>query len=159
MTTIAIDAVSIASDSRRTSGHELMSACNEKIRIAHGCIYAFTGPYGLFAAAVAWHAAGAKPADQPYDGVKNDWTLIVIGPDHTVKTWHGGCAYPEDIPVPMAWGSGGEYALSLMDAGFSAADAVAGAAKRDVYTGGPVQMVNIREALDVPRVPRFAAVE
>jgi len=139
MTTIAISTTMIAADSRATRGNELR-AHETKIRPAHERLYAISGCAALLPLLIDWHNTGADPNTMPDKGNKDQrTTLIVVDPkaEHPMS-FSTDCPYPEWVDLPSTFGSGSSYAQALLDAGFSAIEAVAGAAKRDIYTGGPI---------------------
>lgn len=142
MTTIAFDGRTIAADGRETRGSELCSDNVRKIVADGDAVYALAGPASLGQALRDWHRSGHQPADMPkIDGV--DWTLVVID-RYGLTYFSDSCPYPEwGGWEPDAFGTGGIYARALLDAGFSAEQAVRGAMKRDVFTGGYVQVVDL----------------
>lgn len=149
MTTIAIDKTMIAADSRTARGDELR-ANMVKIRPVHGRLYALSGALAVFDAIIAWHNAGAVPADAPNKSESdNRWILAVIGPDADLKTYSCVCPYPEPIDLPWTVGSGREYAQALLDIGMTPIEAIAAAARRDLHTGGPVVAYDLRTMLPI----------
>jgi len=66
-----------------------------------------------------------------------------------------GVPYLSGVDVPFAIGAGSDYALGAMDYGASPEEAVRGACRRNVFTGGEIQVVNIAAALGLQ--PQAAA--
>lgn len=147
MTTIATDGKTIAADRRRVSGSRLVNDSTIKIKVAHGRIYALTGVWAYFDAAIAWHHAGADPEKMPKTAKDDDWRLIVIERDGSGKVFFSDTPCSENLTYPAAFGSGSDYALAMLDAGFDPAVAVRAAIKRDIHSGGEIQVINIAEAL------------
>lgn len=147
MTTIATDGVTIAADGLSSIGGEVNGLSEQKIVIEGGLIYALSGTIALRAALIAWHQGGAKPADVP--GMQDaDWTLLVIG-RNGLAYFTAKCAYPCKANAPFAIGSGADYASALMHAGFSPKNAIRLIIDKrlDVYTGGDIQVIDIKQAL------------
>lgn len=106
---------------------------------------------------IAWHLAGADPAKLP-PAEKADWNLLVVDPD-SIQLYSSDVPYPIDVKPPFAIGSGEKYALGAMDGGLSPAEAVLAASKRDPYTGGNIQAIDILEALSPVVAPIAEAAE
>lgn len=147
MTTIATDGITIAADGLASIGGEVNGLSETKIVIERDWIYALSGAVAMRDALIEWHQAGAKPADVP--GMQDaDWTLLVI--DRNGLTYFTAkCAYPCKANAPFAIGSGADYASALMHAGYSPQKAVRLIIDKrlDIYTGGDIQVIDIRQAL------------
>lgn len=69
-----------------------------------------------------------------------------------VKLFHAGIANkhcyscPVEMPAPWACGSGEEHAITAMDMGATAKEAVKWAMKRDTGTGGRIRTYKLKEA-------------
>jgi ATP-dependent protease HslVU (ClpYQ) peptidase subunit len=137
MTTIATDGKSVASDSLRVCGSERVDECTRKIRKVDGVVYAFTGDFAAFAAAIDWHKSGAVHGDAPKAGKDGSWRLLIMGPDE-VTSYVSDLPYPEPYPYPQAFGSGAGYAMAALKLGKSSREAIELAKELDVFTGGPV---------------------
>lgn len=157
MTTIATDGKTIAADSQRTAGSERIDLCSEKIIVRDGHVFAFTGTYGYFAAAIRWFLAGADPEKAPKVAGQESWRLIVIGADCKLMCFSDAVPFGELFPYPQAFGSGCNYATAALMLGKSPAEAIELAKSLDVYTDGPVQVVDIAAALGAE--PMLAAAE
>lgn len=154
MTTIATDGTTICADSLRTFGNERCLAPSVKIEVAQypmkgePVIYARTEHNGFSRAAIEWHRIGAHPSDCPKGGEGDSWTLIVID-KHGLRQYTADNPYGEDVPYPHAWGSGCEYAMGAMLAGASAEKGIEIASRLNIYTGGPIQVIDIAQTLGV----------
>jgi hypothetical protein len=146
VTTIATDGKTVASDSRRCAGSELIDECTVKIKTVGGTTYAITGTFACFLAAIEWHQKGAIPGDQPKGTEKDYWTLLVMTEDAVDKYSHD-LPYSDPFPYPQAFGSGASYAMAALKMGKSPREAIEVAKQLDIHTGGPVQEITIRHAL------------
>lgn len=146
MTTIAYRNGIIAFDSRCTQDDNILSddfdkaylADDDTVFILCGCIgdhYRLMDQY----------------FDRPYDAskgaieasgyvIKSDGTLWRVGPNE------GGGVFTFPAFSLGACGSGAPHALTAMDMGASAEDAIAMAAKRDTNTGGAVRTLRYVES-------------
>ena len=150
MTTIAICSEQIAADGRQCMGSELIRDDARKIQVRGNVIYATTGEASASRAAIEWHMSGAKAGEQPHAGKDDGWRLIVVclvDKKPTITLYGNDMPHGINMPFPQAYGSGSSYAMAALDLGFSAKVAVEAAAKRDVFTGGAIQVVNIRSVL------------
>lgn len=147
MTTVALDGISVASDSQRVCGSERVDLATKKIKKVDGHLFAFTGDYGIFEPAIDWYLnKDADPEKAPKVSKDGNWRLLVIRSDG-IMSYTDTVPYGEPFPYPQAFGSGASYALTAMRLGKTAEEAVKIAAEFDVWTAGPVQVVNIAEAL------------
>lgn len=148
MTTIAADGVHVCSDSQRVCGSERVDLSTKKIQARPGGhLFAFTGDVGAFDPAIDWYLnKGADPDKAPKVSKDGSWRLLVIKRDCLVS-YSDNVPYPEEFPYPQAFGSGANYAMTAMRLGKTAEEAIKIAAEFDVWTAGPVQKVNIAEAL------------
>jgi len=65
-----------------------------------------------------------------------------------VSVEDGRCSHSE-YKYNKTMGSGSDFALSAMDFGKSAKEAVEYAMTRDIYTGGNVQVIDVKTGLNV----------
>lgn len=145
MTTIATDGKTIAADGRSFLGDVWHRDDKEKIFVEDGSIFAFAGDRPIRDAVVKWYKSGADASQIP--PAKNPtWTLMVVD-RRGITIIDSECPYPTEIVPPFAMGSGSIYAFGAMDAGCSPEEAVKAASRRDPYTGGEIQVINIAEAL------------
>jgi hypothetical protein len=151
MTTIAMDGKTVAADTLRVSGTEIVDRQTAKIIVREGQTFAFTGDFGVFEPLIAWYLAGADVAQVPKLDGDGSWLLLVPQRDH-VWSYSKAMPYGDTFPYPTAWGSGGPYAQGALLAGKTPAEAVAIAMKLDIYTGGEIieQPIVCHELLTYP---------
>lgn len=142
MTTIAYKDGIIAYDSRITSGGTIESDSFDKKVESDGVIFFFSG--GLMdreKAIEAWRA----------DECEDELGFSAIVVDDGGLVW-SFASYdgPSVERLPMSWfghmaiGSGADHAITAMDCGLSAKEAVKMAAKRDVCTGGRIRTYKVK---------------
>lgn len=147
MTTIAFKDGVMAADSKCTTG--CSSDPTRKIyRLKSGGLFGFAGSAGYGALVYEWLCHGAKLKQKPKllegdDGIE----AILVTPGGEVSLMDN---YLAPIPVTgsvTAIGSGGDKARALMRAGMGAEEAVRFivAEELDVYTGGEVQTLQLRQ--------------
>jgi hypothetical protein len=82
VTTIASDGKTVAADSLRVGGGEIIDATTPKLVIYQKMLFGFTGTMALFRPAVRWYELGAKPGEQPNVGDdKAHWSLYRFLPE------------------------------------------------------------------------------
>jgi hypothetical protein len=99
----------------------------------------------MFAPAIKWYKSGLA-ADRPkVDGDEYNHTLWVFDPDRGAQCFNNTHQnpYPEVAHFPAAMGSGAKFALGAFHAGASLTEAVQIAIALDVFSGGPVKVVDI----------------
>lgn len=157
MTTIVTDGTTIAADSLTTFGHERGHRAMEKVQVAKGKIYASSGLGAMLPVLIAWHQAGADPEKVPRVAADEHWSLLVIEPAgmflYTIK-----CPYALQVDPPFGLGMGADYAMGAMAWGASPREAVGVACRFSTTSGGPVQVVDIAEALR-REAPKLEAAE
>lgn len=148
MTTIAFDGRYLAVDSRTMRNGTIMGNDDfVKIIVRDDCVYAFTGDRALLRPVIE-HAHDDGRADQwPIGSLGEDELskqAIVKVRQHDTQASILGLAtrYWLAVPAPFAMGSGGDHALTAMDCGLTAVEAMRMAIKRDAYSGGPVRYVD-----------------
>ncbi|QOI04594.1 Ntn hydrolase family protein [Pseudomonas savastanoi] len=142
MTTIAYKDGVIAYDSRQTRGGAIVSDDCSKCEVVGGVSFFLSGCVCDEKALIA--AYFGTPSKDPVESsgfVVDGGRLMMVGHDDKTGIWKQDL----DSSNPDAIGSGAAYALAAMDMGASAEEAVKAAMKRDVYTGGTVRTVVIRE--------------
>ncbi|MBX8534546.1 proteasome subunit beta [Pseudomonas cichorii] len=145
MTTIAYKDGVIAYDSRQVRGGTIVSDSCEKCQVVDGVSFFLAGAVCDEKALIAAYFGTPSPVPVECSGYAVDGgKLLMVG--HCDKT--GIWKLELDPANPDAIGSGSAYALAAMDMGASAEGAVRAAMKRDIYTGGKVRTVVIR---DVPQ--------
>jgi 20S proteasome alpha/beta subunit len=142
MTTIAAKDGIIAYDSRCTSGGKVHTERFQKHRHRNRVHFFFTGSTGDIEAFMGlYFGEKVKPTDHCEALVWDGRTkrLLSIG-------WDGKTFFTneEDLDTPCAFGTGQDHALTAMDCGLSAKEAVKMAAKRDTGTNSRVSTYTIR---------------
>lgn len=141
MTTIAYKEGIIAYDSRATAGGSIISDEWDKHTERNGVNIFFCGSLGDIEGMIeAYFGCTEKKVGRPgmiaWDGEKL-WKAAICSDEgfwkHELPL--GGC---------FVLGSGGDHALTAMDMGATAEEAIRMAAKRDTATGGIVRTFNIR---------------
>lgn len=147
MTTIAINHHMIAADSLRTRGQERCSGFVDKIVIRGDWLYANAGlgSEGFKELLYKWNESGADPKEIPLVGSDDAFTFLAVkrGAGKPI-IYTDRCKWADEVDLPNAFGSGREYALGCLDAGMSPIEAVHGAIKRDLYSGGPVLAFDLK---------------
>lgn len=136
MTTIAYKDGIIAYDSRMTCGSTVFSDNGEKkAEDGSGLVIVFSGPSFLIDEMISiWNGAETNCSD--FNAIafsEGCFYLVCPGENGTITKTR----IPEGDH--FAIGSGSDHAITAMDMGASAKEAVKIAAKRDVYTGGKIK--------------------
>lgn len=141
MTTIAFRAGIMAADSQCTGSDIRRGEVDKLWRLDDGGVFAMAGASGLSAVIAEWLSKGAALGDRPKlpDGLDvhgiyaaTDGRVAILSND-LVLQW---------VDAPFhALGSGNEIAMGAMAMGATAEQAVACAARFDVFTGGPVRIM------------------
>lgn len=97
-----------------------------------------SGPGMLF---VDWYASG-KP--EPPDLADTEFDVLILRPDGLFKA-DQHCQPVKVLEPYTAIGTGRKHALTAMDCGLSAFEAVMMAARRDPYTGGGIVSMSLNE--------------
>lgn len=138
MTTIAYKDGVIACDGRITSGDTIFADARDKRQVRGGIWFFLCGEDHAAAAVVNTWPDVEVPCDR--------WNALVYDGE---ALWYCGstdgevwkCKQPAN--EPMAMGSGSDHALTAMDLGCTAKQAVKMAAKRDAGTGGKIRTYRI----------------
>jgi len=136
MTTIAYKDGIIAYDSRQTRGDVIISDNVEKMELMNGVRFFLTGSVCDFDRFMSlWFDENANYKNIDCCG------LVVCDDDvYRVGVCEDSGLYKSKInSIPDALGSGNNFALTAMDMGATAAEAVRQAMKRDVSTGGVIR--------------------
>ena len=140
MTTIAYKDGIVAADSRMTQNDIILSDSFDKIIVREGATFALAGQPGDYEAAIDAFLTNRKTKNLIISGV-----VFYLGDIYGI-----GCDEEEgfwkekfDANTPYASGSGKTYALTAMDMGASAKEAVKMAIKRDVYSGGKIKTAKL----------------
>jgi ATP-dependent protease HslVU (ClpYQ) peptidase subunit len=142
MTTIAYKDGVIAYDSRQTRSDRIVSDNSPKCQVVDGVSFFLSGAVCDERALIAAYFGTPSPVPVECSGYAVDaGKLMLVGHDDKTGIWKQDL----DLSNPDAIGSGAQYALAAMDMGATAEEAVAAAAKRDVYTGGAIRTMSIKE--------------
>ncbi|MES9841207.1 MAG: hypothetical protein ABW134_11695 [Candidatus Thiodiazotropha endolucinida] len=138
MTTIAYKDGVIAYDSRVTQGQTITSDRSSKLYRRNGVNFFVSGLVGeqeeLIKAYFAEDRTGFRIVDS-HAIVDDNGKVFHFGNSRNDGYWKS----PIDQYECFAIGSGSDHALTAMDLGCSAAEAVKMAAKRDAFTGGRIR--------------------
>ena len=141
MTTIIYDhkALQVAVDSRCTSGSIIINDRAKKWREINGSYYFFAGPVSDIEQFIKLDGIRGKPdhANEVICVKITDHVAYLCGIDADDGWWQ------EEFEFSDGAGSGRFFALSALDFGKTAKQAVEYAATRDVYTGGQVEVFDI----------------
>jgi ATP-dependent protease HslVU (ClpYQ) peptidase subunit len=136
MTTIAYKDGVIAYDSRETLGSTIMDDDCEKCQTSGGVQFLCTGSTPDYPALIAGYFGEVVTGSVEASGLAiDDGVLSLIGHDRKTGFWKDQLR----LDNPFAIGSGSHFALTAMDMGATAAEAVEMAKKRDTSTGGLVR--------------------
>jgi ATP-dependent protease HslVU (ClpYQ) peptidase subunit len=157
MTTIATKDGVIVGDGRMSLGATIIKDDTVKVFNINNHLVGVCGAARAISTFVGWlqkHTDYRMVSEQVGDLVdlippvleqSEDYTALVVTPDKQVLLYEGGVPIDMGYDVHMAIGSGGDFALSAMDSGLSAEEAVKVAMKRDVYSGGTITVVSLEE--------------
>lgn len=85
----------------------------------------------------------------PPENIKEeDFTALIVSEEDGIVQYYGGENFIRWDKEYVAIGSGADYALAVMDAGFDAEKAVEIAMQRDVYSGGQITKVTFDDIDD-----------
>lgn len=137
MTTIAIKDGIIAYDSRLTRQGLIVDDDAEKKYEKNGVVFFMVGSVCDYQKLIDLFFDPEKetPDLEASAFVIKKGELFTIGVDENRGFWKS----PGNITKPDAMGSGGEHAITAMDCGLTAVEAVEMAKKRDTCTGGRVR--------------------
>ena len=140
MTTIANKDGVIAYDSRQTRGEIISSDNVEKSIVKDGVTFILSGRLDDISAIIkSWFGEPVDFEPQAYGLViDGDGILWECGFNKTM------IAIKYNTSEHYAFGSGDLHAITAMDMGASAKEAVKMAIKRDVYTGGKVRTIKVK---------------
>ena len=145
MTTIAWDGRFLAADGRVTNGDQITTDEDVKIQIEHvhgdKFVAAFAGGVSD-SRELLDIAIGEKEYTGALDAniflIKNDDEIFLCGADDK-RYWQGELKFSE------AMGSGGNYATAALDLGCTSMRAVEQAIKRDIHSGGKINVYDTKE--------------
>lgn len=157
MTTIAVRAGKMVSDGQVSFGDRIDQMSLKKVRKINGCLVGGAGRLSsilqFFSWFEVWSDAQLVQGEAPHvqvfipEGLDDeDFTGLVVFTDGVVFMYEGGKRSYELVNSEYyAIGSGADFALSAMDAGATAEEAVKVAIKRDVFSGGEIFIEELDE--------------
>lgn len=140
MTTIAYKDGKIATDGQETAGDVIVHMDAVKCQEFDGVNFFLCGSEEDRDALIAAWPDGKLARDNRAAGfaVNQGALMGCCANEGRCHTWS------HHIKAPYAFGSGEQFAMGAMDAGMSAAEAIAIAANRDVATGGTVRVYDAK---------------
>lgn len=143
MTTIVCDGKTLASDSRITWGSMVEQRLMQKIVVCGDTVYAQCGMEGLLGPLIEWHRAGADTRSLPHIPADCSWEFVVMTRSRT--TWYSDKT-TMGAPISRQWaiGSGRQFAIGALHAGADAVKAAKIGAKLDIYSGGPIRVIDLK---------------
>jgi 20S proteasome alpha/beta subunit len=147
MTTLAYKDGVVAADTMSVIDKMKWSMnCKKVFKLKNGNVVGFAGTVAYFKPAVdllnrAIVEAKNKQSVNLPDLPKGLYAMLAS--KNRLYIWYGKSGWGEDRLKAFAHGPGSEYAQGALDAGASAPEAIRSAIKRDLYTGGRVQYVEV----------------
>ncbi|UNM17284.1 proteasome subunit beta [Pseudomonas sp. ArH3a] len=142
MTTIAYKDGVIAYDGRQTRNDRIVSDSAPKCQVVDGVSFFLCGSVCDEKTLIAAYFGTTSPVPVECSGyVVDAGKLMMVGHEDNTGIWKQEL----ELSNPDAIGSGSAYALAAMDMGASAEDAVRAAMKRDIYTGGTIRTMAIKQ--------------
>ncbi len=157
MTTIAVDQNwNVAADGLALYGGTVCGLDEQKLFVrqqqGQKMIFGLSGILAILPPLMNWYMEGAEPERAPRANDNSAWTFLAVrgieGKAPRLFIMTNSVPFPAEMKPPMAVGSGGDYALALMHAGYSAKGAIQLIINKglDVSTGGTVLAMN---AIDI----------
>lgn len=143
MTTVAYDGRYLSADTLSHRHNTPSNLLQSKIDLLEGFAYAVCGEWlAQFPAMIAWHRAGAIPADFPQSAADGTMLIVEIA---TRRLWivSTRVRYLDEEAAPFSCGSGGDYALTAMDCDRTAMEAVQLASRRDLHTNDTIDFIDL----------------
>jgi 20S proteasome alpha/beta subunit len=144
VTTIAVDKHGvIAADRAVTDGSMRCNPVHKLTKLPDGRYMALAGELSIAERVTAW-IVGGQNGDPP----AGDYLVVVMdrkGAARELSVDENGVWGWLNARLPAAWGSGAKFATAALDLGLGAKEAVEAACKRDVFSGGGVDWVNVKE--------------
>jgi ATP-dependent HslUV protease subunit HslV len=138
VTTIAFKDGILAADSKICAGGTF-AGYETKIHKVKGCLIGGAGSNAVYLAFRSWVAGGMNGACPLTKDIGN---MFLVPPKGQPICWCDDGPFFLKTPF-WSFGSGDAIALGAMEAGASAEEAVACAAKWDSCTGGPITALNL----------------
>jgi hypothetical protein len=153
MTTIATDGRTIAADGASFFGWERATHVKRKLMVRDGLVFGLSGNGSMLPPLMAWYASGHVPKDVPKDSEKSDgWSLVVASVSGIIQL-SDSMLYPFEARDFTATGSGSSYAMGAMAHGASPLEAVRIAAGLDAFTGGDIQVIDLKTLVETIYCP------
>jgi ATP-dependent protease HslVU (ClpYQ) peptidase subunit len=146
MTTIAAIGDEIAWDSQVTAGYTRSMVPFDKVRVFGRTIIATCGDFSAADKLPNWVLRGARKKSAP----AGEWTCLVIT-EKAIRIYENDRLDGTLVTLPVAIGTGEEFALGAMGFGATARQAVEVAAKFDVMTGGEIKSLKISDVFSRKR--------
>ena len=127
----------LASDTMVSDGISMTANIHKIAKHRKGHLAAFAGEVAAGMLFLRMFKAAANPLKVVYPDTEGLVGIIITTPDRQIYCLELGVVYPI-LDEHIAIGSGATFATPLLDAGLSAVEAVAGAIKRDLYSGGEI---------------------
>lgn len=142
MTTIAFDGKTLAADTLITQEGTIFGHQPKCFRLENGDLFAAAGSTALTHQFKQWIERGAVKSDAPPHNDRG-FEGILIRNGEAFEITKQGELFP--ACVPWAGGSGGIHALAAMRLGKNAAEAVQFATEMDIYSGGKVVSLEVKQ--------------
>lgn len=146
MTVIAWSGTQLAADSLECYGSCRSVRPVQKLRQRGSIVFACTGTGALFEPMIEWYMGGRKIDELPKADDDTKHTKLIVFENGRAWVYSPAIPYPAEVFAPDAWGCGADLAIGVMENGGSAERAVEIVIKREVYCGGPIQVIDL-EAL------------
>lgn len=144
-TTIAWDGKTLACDSQRSGGHLKIFVGNKMVRSEkRHAVMAGGGEVRITAKIKKFFVETEQPLSEcplPEKMDPDSFAVLVIYDNGEAEFYQGDLVRAEVIEAPFAFGTGGEFALTVMHLGKSAEQAVKVAEEMDLFTGGAVHVI------------------
>jgi len=138
VTVIAWDGKTLSADKQATTCDMQITVTKIK-KINDGSIVAWTGTHEQGIVLAKWYEDGSDPKKYPEFQKTDDWTCLIVAKNiNNVFVYHKlpiGQRVEDDF---VAWGSGRDYAMAVMEMGGDSEKAVLVASKFDVNCGNGV---------------------
>jgi hypothetical protein len=142
MTVIAWANGQVATDSMATRG-SIKSKLVEKLKVRNGYVFAATGSAALFDPMIEWFIKGADPATMPKGRDSDDDATLFVFTASRCWFYRTEMPYAEEVREPCAWGVGADCVMVALDCGIDLKTAVEKTVARNVWLGGPVQVIDL----------------
>jgi hypothetical protein len=145
MTVICWDGATVAADSLECYGSTRSAKPVQKLRERKGFIFACTGTGAMFEPLIEWYLNDCPKDQIPQCGDSHKDTKLLVFKGGKAWVLSADLPHPAELYAPDAWGVGADMAIGAMEAGATAAQAVEICIKREVYVGGPVQVIDLTQ--------------